>query len=148
MLKPAVFINRIKCTGDELRDIHTDSSNNENFSSSPSIEKHNRRHSTKEINYPNHTSSQQIHTVPRQTNRLEDLRRIINNRINSRKLLDNLQETGDYETAIEMANNKKFTALFCGEVEAGVVSWETSGDGFLIEDAGGFYFEEFAGELR
>jgi hypothetical protein len=138
-----MLVNRIQRPDNQLTDTHPNRTNDQHLLPTPPIEEHDSWNCGEEVDHTNHTSSQQIHRVALETNSLENLRGIVDDSIDTCKLLNDLEKTSNYETAVEVADEEKFLVLFDGECEAGGDAGKFGFDIFLVENAGCFNLEEF-----
>lgn len=107
MLQPAVLVDSVQGTNNQLRDAHAYTTNHQDFSTTPSIHEHDGWNSGKKVDYPNHACSQEIDGVSGQSNLSEYLWGVVNDRIYSCELLDDLEKTCDQESAVEVADSEE-----------------------------------------
>ena len=142
MLSPGVFIHSVQCTNYQVSNGHIDSTDDQYLPATPSIQKHDGRNRGKEIDDSDDSGSQEIDRVTSETNGGENLRSIVDDCVNTCELLNDLEQAGDNETSVEMADNEQFLILFHGQCIAGCYPRESSCDAFVIKYAGGFDVEE------
>jgi hypothetical protein len=143
MARPIIFIDRKQRPHNQLANCHAHSSNNQHLPPSPAIQEQNRWDSGKEVNNPHNTSGQQIHAVPSQSNIRKDSWCVVDDSIDTSELLNDLKETGDGETSIEMAHEEQLLVLLRCENEARCDAWKFCGDDLFVEHDGCFDLEEF-----
>jgi len=126
MLSPRVFIHSVQCTDDQVSKGHIDSTDDQYLPATPPIQKHDGGNRGKEIDNSDDSRSQKIDRITSETNGGEDLRSIVDDRVDACELLNDLEQAGDNETSVEMADNEQFLILLHGQSETGCNPGESS----------------------
>lgn len=148
MLRPAVLVNSVQGTNNQLRDAHAHTTNDQDFSTTPTIHEHYSWYRGKKVDDADHARRQQIDRVSGQSNLPKYLWGIVNDCIYTRELLDDLEKACDQESAVEISDSEELEILTHVLHEGGFDVVEASITCFLVEDRGSFDFKQFELEAK